>query len=421
MQDIRGRRLLLLGGSLWGDAIKTTADSLGITLLAAGNNTNAEIFKIAEEGFAVDSTDHDVLIQTIRDHQIDGVYVGGNEAVIRSVCSTLQEIGIPCYCTPAQWDQLQNKSHFKSLCIECGLPVVPQFALDEVTSANFPVITKPVDGSGSKGFSICSDRDSLLEGYEKASSESPSGSVIIEKYVKNDGVVVFYTVSEGKIIFSGLEDKYPVRYGEKGSYVGGLFIFESYLTQSFRELFESKIQHMVNTLGIREGSFWIEVFTDGDLYYFNEVGYRYGGSASVYPVNCLFGVNQVGMDMYYALTGESCKESLVSIIPDGKVRKQHYAVYPVYAAAGTIACIKGMDELEAHSSVIKCLNAKKVGDTVKTGNFGQVVSLVHFVFDTKEELIDILAFIHDTLKFNNQSGENLVVKLLDAESLVIKS
>ncbi len=421
MENLNRKRLLILGGSLWKNAIRKAAEEFGITLVAAGKDTSAGIFEISAEGYEIDSTDSESLIKLIKENNINGVYMGGSETVIGSVCSVLNSIGMPCYCTHEQWDYLQNKSNFKELCIKNGLPVVPQFSLDSVKDSDFPVITKPVDGSGSRGFSVCRNRQELSEGYKSAEEVSPTNSVMIEKYVKNDSVVVFYTVSNGEIIFSGLEDKYPVRYRGTGSYVGGLFVFESSLTDKFRTKYESAIQKMISSIGIKEGSFWMEVFTDSDNFYFNEVGYRYGGSASLYPINYLYGINQVSMDIYYALTGKSYKGDFVSLFPENTPRKKYYAVYPVYAQEGKIIDIAGVAETEKNPDILEFLTVKGKGSIVTTGTFAQVVALVHMVFDSLNELKEHIALIHEKFRIYDENGQNLAVKILDTDTLTLKN
>ena len=346
--ELNGKRLLILGGSLWKEAIKDFADENNITLIATGNDQSAGIFEIADETYNVNSTDSEAMKKLIREAHIDGVYMGGSEAVISSACKYINELGMPCYCTHEQWEYLQNKSNFKELCIKNGLPVVPRYDTKHgiehaVEDKDYPVITKPTDGCGSSGFSVCYNLNDLKYGYQIAKKESPTGSVIIEKFVPNDGVVVFYTVSEGTIIFSGLEDKYPVRYEKQGSYVGGLFVCESDITNEFREKFESKIEKMIQSIGIKEGSFWIEVFHCGDEFFFNEVGFRYGGSASIYFVDYKHNINQVAADIYYALTGKSKVEGFKSLIPNSIPKKKFYAVYPIYSRAGKIVEVSGED------------------------------------------------------------------------------
>jgi formate-dependent phosphoribosylglycinamide formyltransferase (GAR transformylase) len=421
--NLKGKRLLVLGGSIWRNAIKDFADRNGIVLISAGLYP-AGTDEIAKEVYRIDTTRSDLMIPFIKEHNIDGFYMGGSEMIISAACQYINELGLPCYCTKEQWEFLQNKRNFKELCVKYGLPVAPRYQINKEDIAHslpveaYPVITKPEDGSGSNGFSVCHNPKELERGYSKAAANSPTESVICEKYVKNDSVVVFYTFSNGGLYFSGIEDKISVKFRKQGTYVGGLFVFESKYTNEFRELFEEKLQRLFKSIGICEGSAWIEVFHDGDNYYFNEVGFRYGGSVSVYPVDYLHGYNQVAADIYYALTGRSQIEGHSSLINGSVPRKKYYAVYPVYAWPGTIAEIKGIEEIEKHANVVLCSLTKHVGSVIPdSGSFNQNFALVHFVYDTVEECGDLLRFIHNTLKVYSDKGKDQVFKMLDFDTI----
>lgn len=415
---LQGKRLLLLGGSLWKNVIKQFAEENGIVLIATGNNMSAGIFDIAEEKYNVNSTDFSSMKELIINKHIDGVYMGGAEPVINSACCYLNELSMPCYCTKTQWDFLQNKKNFKKLCIQMGLPVVPQYEINpkdiHLEINKYPVITKPSDGSGSNGFSVCFNDEELSKGYNIAKKESTLGNVIIEKFVKNKGNVVFYTVSNGIIYFSGLSDKYPVRYEKQGSYVGGLFVYESRFTDEFRKKFEEKIQKIITYLKVKEGTFWIEVFHNDNDYYFNEVGFRYGGSVSIYPTNYFYGINQVASDIYYALTGKSKIFGHSSMIPSTVPHKKYYAIYPVHLLPGKIEHIMGGDKIKSNSCIVTLLKAKKIGDIINdTGSFNQVFSLIHFVFDDIDELKILLEFIRKSLIILDSNGNDMVNHLLN--------
>lgn len=66
-KKIAGKRLLLLGGSLWKEAIKKIASEYEITLVATGNSKKAGIFEIADEGYEVNSTDASAMKRLIID------------------------------------------------------------------------------------------------------------------------------------------------------------------------------------------------------------------------------------------------------------------------------------------------------------------------------------------------------------------
>lgn len=419
--ELNGKRLLILGGSLWKNGIKQFCDEFNIMIIAAGNDPSSGICDIAHEYYNVNSTDSKVMKKLIKEKKIDGVYMGGNEPVIAKACQYIKEMGLPCYCNKEQWDALQNKDHFKELCIQFGLPVVKKFDLMSVADCDFPVITKPTDGSGSHGFSVCRNREQLKRGYSYAAENSPTASVIIEQFVPNEGIVVIYTISEGKLIFSTMENKYPVYFEKYGTYVGGLFDFESELAQEFRILFERKLQKLIDHLGIKEGNFWIEVFHAENNYYFNEVGFRYGGSGSLYPVDYFRHINQVATDIYYALTGKSMIEGHTPLYGKNIPQKKKYAIYPVYVMPCKIKRIKGVGELLDQENVLNILAIKKEGDTVPdNGSFSQVVMLVHFVYDNQKELREILNSIHEKISVENDTDDKMVLTLLDINNIILR-
>lgn len=424
MKDLSGKRLLLLGGSIWKDAIKQFADENEVVLVATGNDTTAGIFEISQEGYRVNSTDIEGMKRLIKEKKIDGVYMGGSEPIIAAASLYLNELSMPCYCTKEQWDWLQDKSRFKELCIKHGLPVVPKYDVNKenieiiTDTIDFPVITKPTDGCGSNGFSVCQNKKEFIDGYEKAAMNSPTQSVICEKFVKNESVVVFYTFSNGKIYFSGLEDKFPVRYKKQGSYVGGLFVFESKLVTEFRDKFESEIQAMISSIGIKEGSAWIEVFHDGNKYYFNEVGFRYGGSVSVYPVDYFHGINQVAADIYFALTGESVIIGHTSLIPTSLPRKKKYCIYPIHIKSGTIKTIEGIKSIRSMEGVVLLSLTKHEGDFISdTGSFSQTLALVHFVCDDVKECRYMIDEICNKLTIIDTDGNNMINRMLDISKI----
>lgn len=285
---------------------------------------------------------------------------------------------------------------------------------------DFPVITKPVDGCGSNGFSICRNTNELKIGYEKAKINSSSGNVLIEKFVKNTSVVVFYTISNGTVTYCGLEDKYTVFYPKTESYVAGLHIFKSRFENEFIKKYDLKIKEMFKKLNLKEGSVWIEIFHDNDNFYFNEVGYRYSGSVSIYPVDYLYKINQVAADIYYALTGKSMIYNFQSLLRNDFEKDLNYAMYSIHLMPGKITKIEGIDNLKKLRNIVKIPLTKSIGSTItSTGTISQVGGFVHFVFKDKEELIDTIDKIHKYLNIYDENDINMVNKLLDFEKVII--
>jgi len=79
--ELSGKRLLILGGSLWKSAIKNFADENDITIIATGNDQTAGIFEIADEAYAVSNAHEKLKI-------IATGIIGSNDndAVVKFIC-----------------------------------------------------------------------------------------------------------------------------------------------------------------------------------------------------------------------------------------------------------------------------------------------------------------------------------------------
>ena len=56
-----------------------------------------------------------------------------------------------------------------------------------------------------------------------------------------------------------------------------------------------------------------------------------------------------------------------------------------------------------------------------SGSFSQVVALAHFVFDTEEELKDTIADIHKKVRFIEEDGSDMVIRMLNTKRLKLKN
>ncbi len=388
MKDLKGKRLLVLGGSIWKYAIKRIAEQDGIIIISASLYPSG-IDEIAKEVYRVDTTKPELMIPFIKEHNIDGVYIGDSELVVSAACQYINELGMPCYCTKEQWELLDDKRFFKELCMRLGLPVT--------TREN--------------------DRSSVCK-----TTYSQTGSVICENIPKNDSVVVFYFFSNGHPTFSGLRVNIPVKFRKQGTYVGGLFVFANNLNDEFRRRYETQLIQLFNNIGIREGIAWIEASREGDEYYFNECGVGHIEPESIYPVDYLYGYNLLAAEINYALTADNKIEGHPSLICKDIPKKCYYAIYPVYLWPGKIAEIHGVEKISQRSEVVVCSLTKNLGSIIPdSGSFEQNFALIHFVYDTVEECGDMLRFVHRNLKVIDEKGKDLVFKMLDFDSIEIQS
>lgn len=408
-KELDGKRLLVLGGTAWADILFAFAEENNIQLITTGKEPN----KMFDEYYFVDSTDSESMKKLIVEQKIDGVYIGSHEGVIRKATQYLEELNMPCYCNYKQWDSLMNKGRFKELCLKFGIPVAPRYNYtpEHPCHIEYPVITKPADGCASVGIKICNNEDELLEGYKFAYENSISKEVLVEKLVNNAGMDVFFQITDSEIEFCGLGDKYSVQLAEGAGSVAGARILPSIYTNEFRERFESKIKDMFSSLGLTQGLIWMEVFHDGENYYFNEVGYRPNGSLTIVGIDYFYDINTVAADMYYALTGKGKSKGFSSLILKKHEKgKRKVCEYWVAVHEGTIDEISGIEDIKNRSNVLAAFPKYSVGSTVPhTNGFAQNFCVIHFAYNDAKELEDTITFIQTNMKVLNTAGEDMII------------
>ena len=84
INDLRGKRLLILGGMRFSCEIVKTAQSLGIYTLVADYNKieDSPAKQIADEAVDLSVIDVDAVVSYIKNNDIDGVFVGFNDMLL---------------------------------------------------------------------------------------------------------------------------------------------------------------------------------------------------------------------------------------------------------------------------------------------------------------------------------------------------
>ncbi len=369
--------------------------------------------RVADESWDISVADIDILVKKCKEANIKSINSGPQEFNIDKALMITKALNLPFYCDPSTWIYCEDKTQFKRLCMENSLPVAHKYQIQEVQERNFPVITKPVDSSGSRGFHICNNREELEKFYKDAESFSPTKRVLIEDFIPYDSVIIHYTMVNGKCHYSGMSDKISVKFANTGSSVMGIQTFPSKGEDIFLKTLDEKVRDMFEKAGFTEGPIWIESFFDGkDKFVFNEMGYRFGGSLTYYPVRYFYGVDQLDLLI---------QASLGKVEPQNFVRTQSqrkYCIIPIHIHAGTITAIEGLEELKNNPYFYAFAQTWYVGDIIEeTGSLRQVFGYLHVLYDDIKQLKETLRHVKNTLQVKDENGKNLLFTLFDIEKL----
>ena len=411
------KKILILGGKPIGSCeITETAKKEGYyTVVVDYLKTEESAAKrIANEHWEISTAQVDKLAKRCKEEHIDAVVTGVHEFNIRRKIELCDLLNLPQYCTKEQWDFCEDKANFKSMCLKHGIDVAKTYTLqDDIT---YPVIVKPVDSSGSRGFSICHNREELEKGIEFALNFSESKKYLIEEYIRSDACIIHYTAVNGEIYFSGMSDKIS-QCLEGGSSVMAFQSFPSESIDRYLDEVNEKAIRMFKDLGVQNGPIWIEAFNDKEnhRFIFNEMGYRFGGSLTNYPVQHFYGIDQMNLMVKNAVDEEIKFDYNEAFKP----KTSHYCIMPIHVKAGVINCIVGLDDAKNIDGVEHIVMVHYEGDEIKNwGSAQQVFCYLHVSFNSYKELISSINKVKKTLSVRDENDNEMLFYLFDTNKLI---
>lgn len=374
--------------------------------------------KIADESWDISTAEVEKLSQLCLENNVDAVLTAVHEFNINRMLDICEKINKPCYCNKETWSYCDNKLKFKKLCIDNKIPVARKYDVnisdnDSIKKIKFPVITKPVDGSGSRGFSICENEAELIRGYENALNFSPNKQVIVEDYIPYDAVIIHYTMINGHCYYSGMSDKISCKFESTGASVMGFQSFPSKGEKEYLEKMDPKVRKMFENAGFENGPIWIEAFYDHEKsFIFNEMGYRFGGSLTNYPIKFFYNIDQLDLMIETALgISSTCN-------PLKKNKNKHYCILPVHIKSGIITSIEGLDSIIEKPYVNAFVPVHYKGDEIKEwGSAQQVFCYLHFIYENYNELYNEILEVMNLLNVKDDKNNNLLYTLFDIERL----
>jgi len=418
MENLKGKKLLLLGGPALMSDIVEKAKSMGIYTIVTDwyDPDKSPAKKIADEYWMESVADIEKLACLIKENHIDGVFTNYTDSYLPYYVDLCEKTGLPCLANMQQVDTISKKDLSKQLCIEHGISVSKRYEISEVEDidkldASFPVLTKPVDSSGQKGIFVCLNKQELKEKYLKSLEFSASKKVIIEEYVQGDYTVMFYTIQNGHVTLATMSDK-PV-YGNFENNLPKLpmgYFLPSKYVDLCKEKMLPKVQAFVTDLGLQNGVIGIEaVVKDNDIFVF-EMQFRLGGMRHHNFVLKENGMDLLAMLVRFAVTGKF--EGWDASVCDNAAFKNCYCSLNVLVKPDTVAKIEGLEAVKAMPEVYASTQMLYEGDTVQLpGTVQQIAFKFSLAASSKAVVLDAIDKIYATLKIYNVKGEDLKLHL----------
>ncbi len=421
MQDLKGKKLLILGGPYLVCDVVEKAREMGVhTIVTDWYEPDVSVAKKAADEYRMVSTAYvDALVQLVKEENIDGVYTQYTDSTLPYCQQVCEKLGYPFFIDGEQENLISNKARSKKLCQEYGVPVsreyhmTEEFLDEDMANIEWPVLTKPVDNSGQRGITICNNPEELKKGYLYAKESSKSGKVVVEEYMKGEYAVLNFTLQNGELFLSNMADK-PV-IDEK--YSNGMirlpkgYIMPSKYVKLFYEKRFKNFEALAKGIGLKNGNWSVEcVIRNNDFYVF-EMQFRLGGMRHYNFVQKENGIDLLAMHIRFALTGKFEGWDLSKC--DTPYYKNTYCSLNLLLKDGIITSVEGLDILDEIPEVVSSLPMHAIGDKVElSGTVFQIFMKVSLVADSYEALMQVLEKIQNHIRVYDENGENMMLSIV---------
>ena len=423
-EQLRGKKLLLIGG------LNNTVDLIdlahrnGVLIGVADYNKHTLVKSRADFAFDIDAYDEESMINLCKREKVDGVITAFNEKLGPVVSRLASRLGLYVPFSTEQLRMSTDKKYFKHTCEKYSIPVPKEYVISDIrgiddSDIKYPVIIKPVDSASAVGITRCNNAHDLEEGYKKALNYSKKGEVIIEQFLPYDEVNLTYIAINGIIQLAAVHDRYFNTEQESSINAPDLYIYPSRYTDLILTKYNSAIIHMLECIGVKNGSLFIQaIIKDNELYCY-ESGMRLNGCKTYQILEYEYDYNTFEHLMEYALTG-----NMGTPVTFSPKFKHWYATLNILGKPGAaIAAIRGERELSSYPWLIHIARRDEIGHVIPIDSAGTLVqdtTRIHIMADTKEELIERIDKAYELFEILDQNGNSILLNPHDTKELLAK-
>ena len=422
---MKGKRLLIMGGMRFSCEIVKTAREMGIYTIVADYNKieDSPGKQIADKAVDISVLDVEAMVSYIKNNAIDGVFVGFNDMLLPYYAEICEKTGLPCYGTKTQFETLIAKDQYKALCRQFGVPTIPEYDIND-NHIIYPVLVKPVDNSGSRGITICHNRQELEEAVETGKKASKTGKVLIERYMDGREVTVFWTFQNGNYFLSALANRH-VKHNQ-GQDVIPLpvgYTFPSVFLPKYQQEVEENCKKMFRHIGVKDGMMFMQCKVEDGICYVYDLGFRPTGSLEYKILKRVCGYDPLEMMIHHSLTGEMGNENIAAKV--NPLFDTPAFNVSCLCAPGTIKEITGIEEVKAMEEVEDVVIAHVPGETITEnmkGLLAQITVRVLGSVENKDQLLPIMQKIDNTIHIIGEQSEELLlpgIEYCDIDGFVI--
>ena len=346
------------------------AKSMGLHVVVSDMSPDAPGFTVADDRLLASTYDVEATVAAaLAYHEkvrpIDAVMCIASDVplTVASVAATLGLPGIPVESARLATDKLAMKQCFA----KDGVPIPwfspvssPKHLRELVFKNDLPLVIKPVDSRGSRGVLRLSSGMDLDWAFDVAQAQSPTGRVILERFLNGPQVSTESLVIEGEAYTPGFSDRnyeFLERFAPNIIENGGQL--PTHLDVATQRAVCDLVQQAAASMGIRDGVVKGDiVVTDGQPHVIELAARLSGGYFCTHEIPLNTGVDLVGAAIRQAL-GERVDPQ--ELMPKwSRPVAQRY----LFPATGVVSGIEMADCFADHPDIAHLEIRVKPGDRI---------------------------------------------------------
>lgn len=421
-EELKGKRLLYLGGIPRAKYVVSRARKLGIHVVVADYDPDSPAKKIADEGVLVNALDVDALEALCKEKHIDGIMTGYADIILPICYELSKRLSIPYYATADMLRASTDKEFFKELSEKYDVPVPKTYHVskevvkEKAKELSYPVFIKPLDGSGSRGASACYKEEDFESQYNYALSFSKKGIVTVEDFLQGTEFILDYLLIDGEPYLASLADRFSVEGRPAAVNHPNLMVLPSKHLNKYYEEVDPKVCNMFKKAGFKDGVIFLQGYADKKITFY-EMGCRLGGTWP-YIDEHFHGVNPMDMLFCHALTGKMVQKP-ENIHISARFKGKAAVIYFLSQdKEGDIAKVEGVEDVQLLPYVVSVMQYYKAGDHFALGTLTDVLFLaVHLVADDFSQLKERINKIYELVGYYDKEGKSLLAPVYNVEKL----
>ena len=398
------------------DLIKTI-NSEGYQSFIIGMEKISKTKKIAFKSFVGDGSNYNFVKNIIQKYNIDAVMCGTVDILLPNYEKICARFNFPRYTNSKSIKFLLSKIRFNILLKKYGFKIIPKYRLKlndkiKLKKETFPVLIKPDDSGGAVGLRVCKNNKELSKSLKFSLKHSKRKQIICQKYLSGQDVQAFYTIVNGKSYLSTLSDR--TTYFNKNS--KSIVCYGNNYKSKHVDLFINKynllFQKMFKYLNIKNGIFSVQGMIYQNSFYPYDPGFRLQGEGQHVILKNLFKIDYLKMLINLSL-GKKFYNKNLSLINNVQLNNFYVCSLWVLLKKGTISKIKNLETILQNKNIFKIVQRLYLNDVVNNQMVGtekQVFARFYIKSQSKNDLINLIDFIHKNLKIMDKNNNSLIIK-----------